>query len=155
LDANNAIGFAGKLPWHIPEDLAWFRKHTLGHPVIMGRRTFQSLPAPLPDRTNIVLTSNHEFAAAGIKVYHSVLEVLAAIGDDTAFVIGGQQVFQEFLPLAEEMLLTRIHAEFKADTYFPAFDETAWDLVLRTDLTSKQGLALSFLRYVRKPGESI
>ena len=137
---NGVIGRDGALPWRIPADLKRFKTLTLGHPVIMGRRTFDSIGKPLPGRTNIVLTKDREYRAAGAWVANSVAEAVAmarrqarAEGRTEAFVIGGAQIYADLLPLAERLDLTRIHRAFDGDTYFPEFDPKAWSETWRED----------------------
>lgn len=145
---HNTIGYQGKLPWHIPEDLAWFKKQTWGHPVIMGHTTFLSLSEPLPGRTNIVLSHRIDFIE-GITVCRTIQETLDMVKDKTAFVIGGAQIFTQFLPYTTHMYLTRIHADFKGDSFFPDYDQDSWLLFAAEDVISKSGLRLSFEKYRR------
>ena len=127
---NGAIGKDGEIPWHIPEDLKHFKQKTTGHPVIMGRKTFESLPEnyrPLPDRTNIVLTrSNME--KEGIRVARSMDEAysIAKEIDDEVFIIGGASVYEQALPEADRMTLTEVKKEVDGDTFFPDFNREKW-----------------------------
>lgn len=132
---NGVIGRDGRLPWRIPREMAHFRKVTLGKPVIMGRSTFESLPAPLSQRTNIVLTRRDEFAPEGVTVVHSLADALAIAeaaatdnGAKEAVVIGGAEVYAEALPLADRLYVTIVHAELEGDTFAPEFDEDQWAL---------------------------
>jgi dihydrofolate reductase len=152
LDSNGLIGKENRIPWHVPEDLAWFRGKTLGHTVIMGRKTWMSLGRTLDQRVNIVLTRDQEFCVPGAIVCHSVQEVLEHCGDDECFVIGGGQVFELFLPLADKLLITRIDAVFEGDTWFPAIDPALWKLVFYETAESVSGFALSYLEYRRMEG---
>ncbi|KQY20605.1 dihydrofolate reductase [Cellulomonas sp. Root485] len=123
------IGRDGTLPWHIPEDMAHFRDLTRGHPVIMGRATWSSLPArfrPLPGRDNIVLTRTPGFEAAGALVVHGVDEALRRVGDRDAWVIGGGEVYRTFLPLAQRVELTVVSLDVGGDTRAPALDRGTW-----------------------------
>jgi dihydrofolate reductase len=126
---NQVIGINNKLPWHLPAELAYFKKVTTGHPIIMGRRTFESIGRPLPGRTNVVLTRDQAFIAEGVVVVHSAEEVLEQYGRAGAFVIGGTQVYRQFLPNAERLYITMIEQDFEGDEYFPEIDWSEWRLV--------------------------
>ena len=126
-DEAGLIGRDGGLPWCLPADLAWFRKQTMGKPVLMGRATFESIGRPLPGRTNIVLTHRQDFRAEGCTVVHSVEEAREAAGDaEEIMVIGGAGVYTQLLPHATRLYVTRIHARFDGDTWFPALDYSTW-----------------------------
>lgn len=122
---NRVIGRDNQLPWRLPADLRHFRRLTLGKPVVMGRRTYESLGQPLPKRENWILTRQADFTASGCRVARSVDEILALSAPELA-VIGGQQVYELFLPLASRMELTVVHAEVEGDAWFPPF--TGWRL---------------------------
>jgi dihydrofolate reductase len=129
---DRVIGSEGRLPWSIPEDLRRFRALTLGTPVIMGRRTFSSIGRPLDGRTNIVLTRRPDLTAAGIVVARSIEEALTtARGDpgDPINVIGGAEVYEQFLPLADRLELTMVAAGPKGDAFFPEWEPAQWDVV--------------------------
>jgi dihydrofolate reductase len=130
---NGVIGRNGKLPWRLKSELQHFKRVTLNHPVIMGRKTFQSLKRPLPDRTNIVLTRNAGAAAPGVVYASGLDEALAlasadanARGVDAIMVIGGSDVFARTLPIADRLELTRVHASPEGDVWFPALDDKQW-----------------------------
>jgi dihydrofolate reductase len=124
---NGVIGKDNRLPWHIPEDLKRFRGLTMGHHIIMGRRTWESIGRPLPGRTSVVVSRRQDYSAPGALVVHSLAQALAACGpDDEAFVIGGAQLYREALPLAQRIYLTRIEADYAGDTYFPPLPEELW-----------------------------
>ncbi len=127
---NGVIGRDGGLPWRLPADLRRFKALTLGRPMIMGRKTFEGFPAPLPGRRHLVLTRDRGWSAAGAEVAHSVEEALALAGAD-ASVIGGAEVFALFLPRAERVELTEVHAEPEGDTVMPGF--AGWREVARED----------------------
>jgi len=127
---NGVIGRDGRLPWHLPADLKRFKAQTIGRPMIMGRKTFESFPSPLPGRRHIVLTRDRDWTAAGAEVAHSVDEALALAGDDAA-VIGGAEVFALFLDRAERVELTEVHAEPEGDAAVPAFGD--WRETARED----------------------
>ena len=137
--ANGVIGADGELPWHYPEDLRQFKRTTTGHPVVMGRRTFESIVdrigGPLPERTSVVLTTRGADAVSAdpdrddVAVVDSIASALDAAertGSDVAYVVGGASVYEQFLPRADRLLLTEIHEAHEGDTYFPAFDDDAW-----------------------------
>ena len=125
--SNGIIGANGGLPWRLPEDLAHFKRLTLGHPVIMGRRTWESLKGPLPGRDNIVVTRTPGYEAAGAAVASSLEGALALCwGEPVAFVIGGSRLFAESLPLAAGLVMTEIERDFEGDTRFPDYDRSRW-----------------------------
>lgn len=124
---NGVIGRDNGLPWRLPDDLRYFKRVTMGHPVIMGRRTWQSIGKPLPGRANIVVTHDRAFRAPGCMVVHSMDEAWkAAEGAEEACVIGGTSLFAESLPTADVIHLTEVEAQVEGDTYFPDFDRSAW-----------------------------
>lgn len=119
-DENNVIGKDNQLIWHLPDDLKFFKKKTSGHCIIMGRHTFESVGKPLPNRTNIIITRDKNYAAEGCKIVHTLEDALAlAKGDDNPFIVGGEQIYRLALPLADQVYLTRIHHEFEGDRHFP------------------------------------
>jgi dihydrofolate reductase len=127
MDRNRLIGKGNRLPWRLPADMKHFRKLTLGKPVVMGRRTFESIGKPLAKRTNIVLTRDPHFSAGGCIVARSVDEALReADGCEEVMIIGGYSVYEQFLNLAERLYLTQIHKCFEGDVYFPAFELNDW-----------------------------
>lgn len=124
---NNVIGRDGGLPWHIPEDLKHFKAITLGHPIVMGRRTFESIGRALPGRVNIVLTTRTDCVADGCAIVRSPAAALAAAGDaDEVMIIGGGQVYSLFLPMADRIYMTRVETEIEGDTFFPALPANEW-----------------------------
>jgi dihydrofolate reductase len=145
---NGVIGAKGSLPWHLPEDLRHFRKITLGHPVIMGRRTWESLRKPLPGRENIVVSRRAGFAAPGASVATSLAGAIAlCAGEPVAFVIGGAELYAEALPLADGLVLTEIDRDYEGDTRFPAWDRGAWRASQREEHASADGLRFRFVLY--------
>ena len=119
ISENRVLGKDNKLIWHLPEDLKRFKHFTFGHSIIMGRKTFESLPKVLPGRHNIVVTKNKEFSAVGVTVCHSLIEAINASGDDLQpFVIGGGQIYQEAIELADKIELTKIYKSFDGDVFF-------------------------------------
>ena len=150
--SNGIIGANGQLPWHIPEELKHFKKLTLGHPVIMGRRTWESLKGPLPQRENIVVTRTAGYDAPGTAVAASLEGALAlCIGEPVAFVIGGTQLFKDSLPVAAGMVLTEIKRDYQGDTWFPAWDRSQWRESQREAHTAEDGTRFDFVLYERKP----
>jgi dihydrofolate reductase len=117
---NGELGKDNKLPWNIPEDMEFFKKSTEGHTVVMGRRTFESLGRPLPNRRNIVL-STQNWSHAGVEVIANQIEVIRKLDEDVVFVIGGENTYTHLLPYLDEIWLTEIDEDFEADTYFPGY----------------------------------
>src|SRR5688500_1465232 len=125
--ANGIIGANGQLPWRLPEDLKHFKRLTMGHPVVMGRRTWESLKGPLPGRESVVWSRRPGCEAAGAAVASSLEAALAlCLGESLVFVIGGAGLFAESLPIAAGMVLTEIDREFQGDTWFPQYDRSRW-----------------------------
>lgn len=129
IDKNNALGYKNKMPWYLPADLAYFKKVTMGKPVIMGRKTFESLSRPLPGRTNIVITRNKDFTHDDCIIVDSVEKAQELVKDKDSFIIGGAEIYAAFLPIADKMYITKIDNEFEADTFFPKIDYSKWKLV--------------------------
>ncbi len=127
---NRVIGQDGDLPWHLPADLKRFKRLTVGHTLLMGRKTFESIGRPLPKRRSIVLSRNPDYQAPGAEVTTSLPRALElAAGDDEVFVIGGARVFEEALGAADRLHLTRVHAEVEGDVKLPEFDRGEWRLI--------------------------
>ena len=135
MSENRVIGRDGDLPWRLPEDLKHFKKVTLGKPVIMGRKTWDSLYVkPLPGRRNIVVTRNPDFQAEGAETTAAVEDALALVAsEEEVMVIGGATLFQDALPVASRLHLTEVHAEIDGDTFFPKFDRSHWRETSRDD----------------------
>jgi dihydrofolate reductase len=149
-DINRGIGINNTLPWHLPEDLAHFKRLTSGHPIIMGRKTFDSIGRPLPNRRNIVISRNAGWGHDGAERVGSLEEALALVaGGSEAFVIGGAQVFEQAMPLVDKLVVTRIGRAFECDTFFPALAEGEWQEVAREDHVSAAGLPYAFITYAR------
>lgn len=148
------IGIENRMPWHLPEDMKFFREATRGKPVIMGRKTWESLPdafRPLPGRLNIVVSRNPDFHAAGGTVVGSLADALTAAGDaETAFVIGGAELYRQALPLADRLLLTEIDRDYAGDAFFPAFDIAEWHETSRDGQIAESGLPFAFVTYTRR-----
>ena len=153
--ANGVIGNGKTLPWHLPEDLRHFRALTLGHPVIMGRKTYESILAslgkPLPQRRNIVVSRTPGLQIPGASVAPSLQAALALCGGEpVAFVVGGWQLYAAALPFADALLLTEIKREYAGDTCFPRIDRSQWHETQRTPQISADGLAFDFVQYERR-----
>lgn len=149
---NGVIGSNNALPWHLPEDLKHFKQLTTGNVVIMGRKTWESLPErfrPLPDRLNVVVTRNADYAAAGATVVHALEDALKVGAGKTAFIIGGAELYVHALPLALRLELTEIDADIEGDAYFPPFDRREWREVKRETSQSATGLGYAFVSYER------
>lgn len=132
MSENRVIGRDGGLPWHLPADLKHFQQTTMGHPVIMGRRTFESLGRPLPGRTNIIVTRNPDYELDDAIVVRSLDEAIQAAEDDDPeeiFILGGEEIFRQALPRAQRMYLTLVQAEFDGDVMFPEFNAGEWRTV--------------------------
>jgi len=146
MDRNRIIGHDNDLPWHLPSDLQWFKKNTLGKPILMGRKTFDSIGRPLPGRTNIVLTRDTTFQADGCVVVHNVDEALKAASDYVSdidkgevVVIGGGQLFEMLIDVADRLYLTRIDSDFKGDTFFPKIELSEWNVLWQEELLKSAG----------------
>ena len=156
--SNGVIGRDGRLPWHLPEDLAHFKRTTLGCPVIMGRKTWDTLPPkfrPLPGRLNIVVTRQPHWQAEGAVRAGSLAEALAACADNAdAWVIGGAEIYAQALPLARSAVVTEIDADFDGDAFAPEFGP-AWVETRREPHTSATGLSFSFVTYQHQNPQDI
>lgn len=155
LSSNNVIGRDNDLPWHQSADLKRLKALTMGHHMIMGRKTYESVGRPLPGRHFVVITRDPAFSAAGVRVAHTLedaIQIAAAAGDEEPFIAGGAQIFEQAIHRADRMYLTRIHAEIEGDTYFPEFDDVAeWQLTdaEHFDADEKNDHPYSFLTYDR------
>jgi dihydrofolate reductase len=150
---NGVIGRDGALPWRLPEDLAHFRRTTMGHPIVMGRRTWESIGRPLPGRRNIVLSRQPGFVAAGAEVVADLEAALArCTGAAEVFVIGGAQLYAQAMPRAQRLVVTEIDADFDGDTVFPRPDPAQWREAAREHQppAAGRGCALDFVTYLRR-----
>lgn len=150
---NGAIGLDGKLPWYLPEDLKHFKRTTLGKPVIMGRKTWESLGRPLPGRKNIVITRQDNFAAEGAIVVKNVQAALECVKDDpVAFIMGGAQIYEQTLPIVKVAHVTVINADFEADAFFKPLDEDHWVLDEEQSFpaTDAHPFSFSIRRYLKR-----
>jgi dihydrofolate reductase len=146
--ANGIIGVKGELPWRLPEDLKHFKRLTMGHPIIMGRRTWESLKGPLPGRDNIVVTRTAGYDAPGAAVASSLEAALAlCLGEPVVFVIGGSQLFAESLPIAAGLVMTEIYRDFEGDTRFPQYDRSRWKETQREPHVTADGMKFDFVLY--------
>lgn len=151
MDAQRGIGVDNKLPWHLPEDLAHFKRQTSGHPIIMGRKTFDSIGRPLPNRRNIVTSRNRAWRHDGVEVVGSLEAAVALVGDAPAFIIGGAQIFAESMDLAQRIVVTEIDHTFKCDTFFPPLDSAVWAETAREAYHSDaNGYDYAFVTYERR-----
>ncbi|HQT00533.1 MAG: diacylglycerol kinase [Hydrogenophilales bacterium 16-64-46] len=153
LAKNRVIGIENRLPWRLPEDLAHFKALTLGHPVLMGRKTFESLGRPLPGRTNIVITRNPDYRPEGVTPAASIPAALAACeGHDEVFFIGGAELYAQAIPLADRLYLTEVDIEAQGDAWFPEFDRMAFvEIARQSHLGDKADrLHFDFVTYARR-----
>ncbi len=149
---NGVIGKEGKLPWHLPEDLKFFKQTTMGLPIIMGRKTWESIGRPLPGRRNVVVTSKSSYSAPGVEVVGSLEEAIKLFSsNDTVMVIGGETVYKQALPWADTVWLTEIDQDFEGDAYFDSLSEEDWRVVWQEihPSSEKQLLPFRFLRLER------
>ena len=153
MDENRLIGNDNQLPWRLPADLAFFKRTTMGKPIIMGRKTFDSIGRPLPGRRNIVITRDPEFSAEGCDVVHSIEAALAGCSHhDELMLIGGATLYEQTLDRVSSMYITQIHHGFSGDTWFPEFDVTQWEIAEKEDFDADQAnpFTYSFVEYVRE-----
>ena len=140
---NRVIGANNRIPWHLPEELKMFKRLTMGHHIVMGRKTYESIGRLLPGRTTVIVTRQRDYAAPGAIIAHSLQDALnAAARDDEIFVIGGAELFREALPIADRIHLTVVEAEPEGDTFMPEFDRGEWQEVERAE---KQGYHYALL----------
>ena len=149
---NRVIGQANQLPWRLPADLKYFKRTTMGKALIMGRKTYDTIGRALPGRKNIILTRDESYQAEGCLVVHSVESALKEAGDGEVMIIGGGQLYQQFLPLAERIYVTQIDSEFKGDTFFPTLNNSQWAVVKRGQsvLDKDTELTYTFIIYERR-----
>ncbi|TBW30280.1 dihydrofolate reductase [Gramella sp. KN1008] len=150
---NNALGKDNDLVWHLPDDFKRFKRLTSGHHIIMGRKTFESFPKLLPDRTHIIITRKKDYNPEGTIVVHSLEEAIRVSKlDEQPFIIGGGEIYKIGMDVADKIELTRVHGEFDADTFFPEVDEDEWKLVKEQfhEKDEKHDYAFTYLTYERK-----
>jgi len=150
---NGVIGRDNTLPWHLPEDLKRFKRITMGKPIVMGRKTFESIGKPLPGRLNIVVTRDVHYRREGVTVVHDVDAALRVAGTaEEVMVIGGSELFRLFLPRATHVHLTRVHGEIAGDVFWPALDEKVWGVVGRENFAAdeRHAYAMTFESWERR-----
>lgn len=156
VDQNNGIGYQNRMPWHLPAELKRFKQLTMGHHLIMGRKTYESIGKPLPGRRTIIVTRNPSYQAEGCLIAHSLQEAIQQAketGEEETFICGGQAVYREALEEVDRLYLTRIHAEYQTDISFPEFDPVAWSEISSEYHPSdpKNPSAFTFFVYDRRP----
>ena len=149
MDKNMLIGNSNALPWHLPADLQYFKKLTTGKTIIMGRKTFDSIGRPLPNRENIILTRDNNLQIQGCKTINNLTEIA---NFDDAFVIGGSNIYQQTIDMIDKLYITQIDGEFKGDAYFPAFDKSKWQLVdeIKCLQDDKNPYNYNFLTFIKR-----
>ena len=153
MDKNRVIGVDNKLPWHLPADLKRFKALTNGHHIVMGRKTYESIGKPLPNRTNVIVTRQQDYKVEGCKIVHSLdAAMMVTQGDDEAFIIGGADLFKQAIKFADKVYLTVVDTKVaRGDTYFPELDPGRWKLVDKEQhqADEKNPFAYEYLTYVR------
>jgi len=150
MSENSVIGLNNQLPWHISEDLKNFRKTTLNHCVIMGRKTYESIGKPLKDRRNIVISRSKSLLIDGVEVVNSLDRAISIVDDlSEIFIIGGEQIYTISLPMATHLYVTKVNGDYKGDAFFPDYIQDEWKEIAREDLISESSLKFSFLKYER------
>lgn len=149
---NRVIGADNDLPWKLPDDMAFFKRNTLGKTILIGRKTLESFNGPLKNRTNVVLTRQDGYRPDGCEIVHSVEEAIARFGDGGLMVAGGAEVYRQLLPYADTLLLTEVETEVSGDAAFPVFDEAEWRLVASDyhPADERHAYAFRFNTYERK-----
>lgn len=151
IDAQRGIGIHNALPWRLPEDMAFFKRTTTGHPIVMGRKTFESIGRALPNRRNIVITRNAGWQHDGVERAVSLDAAAALIGDEEAFIIGGGQIYADAIGHADRLLVTEIDKSFGCDAFFPAIDLQQWKEISREPHHSTQNeFDFAFVTYQRR-----
>ena len=145
---NQVIGYKNALPWHISEDLKHFKKITINHSVVMGRKTFESIGKPLKERRNIVISRDGTLKIEGAEVVNSLDEAIHRTkNENEIFIIGGEQIYKIAMPIATHMHVTKVYNNIKGDAFFPAFDENEWKILTQKDSETNEGLKFSFIKY--------
>ena len=159
MSRNGVIGLDNRLPWHLSEDLKYFKSVTMGKPIIMGRKTFDSIGRPLPGRCNIVITRNPSWIQPGVKIAQTIDQAMLLgrqaceeSGGEEVMVIGGEQIYKIALPIATNMHITRVYSTIEGDAFFPTFENSQWKILSQNDLESNEGLKFSFIYYERIVG---
>jgi len=149
---NNALGKDNQLLWHLPDDFKRFKNLTSGHYIIMGRKTFESFPKPLPNRTHVIITRQKDYAPEGCIIVHSLQEAIAICPkEQEVFVIGGGEIYTQSITVADKIDITKVHHQFEADTFFPEIDLKQWKLVFEEfhAKDEKHDFDFTFLTYIR------
>ena len=150
MDAQHGIGINNTLPWKLAEDMAHFKRLTTGHPIIMGRKTFDSIGRPLPGRRNIVITRNAEWRHDGVEAVDTLAAAVALLTEAQAYIIGGAEIYRLSLPVADALVVTEIKKTFNCDAFFPAIDAGQWQETERVSASSQQAdLQYAFVTYRR------
>ena len=163
IGSNRAIGKDNDMIWHLPDDMKFFKEKTKGHTVIMGRLNFDSLPPqfqPLPNRRNLVLTTNKDYSQEGVEVFHDIEKAIDSAreaGEKELFIIGGGQIYELGMPFTDRMYLTEIKESFDADVYFPEYDQTEWEEIVRIPHGKDERHAheFDFVTYDRKKEDNV
>ena len=151
LDQQRGIGIGNAMPWHLPEDFAHFKRTTSGHPIIMGRKTFESIGRPLPQRRNIVISRNRAWHAEGVEVFASLEAACAAVAEQDSFIIGGADIYRQAITLADRLIVTEIAATYPCDAFFPIIDLAHWQVATRdAHYAETQDLHYQFVTYTKK-----
>lgn len=154
MDRNRVIGVDNQLPWHLPVDLKFFKEKTLGHHIIMGRKTFESMGKPLPGRTSVIVTRQHDYRVEGARVVHTLdAALMTTQGDDDVFIIGGADIFTQSLKFADRIYLTEVDlAVPRGDVYFPVLDSKEWQVAEKRvhESDEKNKYRCTFLTYLRQ-----
>jgi dihydrofolate reductase len=153
MDQNRLIGSNNQLPWHLPADLAFFKRTTMGKPIMMGRKTYESIGRPLPGRRNIVITRDAKLKLEGCEIAHSIEAAMSLVGDaDEVMLIGGASLYEQTIARAEKLYITQIHDDFSGDTWFPEIDRAVWREEYREDFDADHNNphAYSFIQFVRE-----
>lgn len=150
-DQQLVIGYNNQMPWHLPGDLRYFKEQTMGKPVVMGRKTFESIGRPLPGRRNIVITRNSSYSVEGIETVHSLEEALSLVGDvPEVMIIGGEEIFRLAMPLANRLYITQINHTFVGDTYFPAYEHDFYEVSTQPKVLADEGFTFQYIVFERK-----
>lgn len=150
---NNELGKDNKLVWHLPDDFKRFKQITTGHHIILGRKTFESFPKPLPNRTHVIITRNKNYKADGCIIVNSIEEALEIVPkDQDTFIIGGAEIYKQSIHLTDKIELTRVHTTCEADAFFPKIDEDQWELIFEEfhPKDEKHNFDFTFLTYVKR-----
>ena len=147
-DKKNGIGKNNQLLWHLPKDLQFFKKTTSGHPIIMGRKTFDSIGRALPNRRNIVVSRQTDLVISGVEFFSNLADAIAACAEEEIFVIGGGEIYKQALPLADKIYLTKVDHQFDADIYFEDFNLQDWEVIFKEDHVKDEKHLYNFSFYI-------